>query len=139
MTFLDNVNWHYLWKWKLTSTQRLLHKCLRRIYFYWVSEKCSFGFKVKTKDTLVIFTKNSTEQCVHQAFCFTIFCNFSGNFIIPSSQNFLSFWAKNCSRCLLQSSRDLKFFPLRILEDQNKCITKGAMSGEHHTHTQRHV
>ena len=33
--------------------------------------------------------------------CSTTFCHFSGNFIIPSSQNFLSFWAKNCSRCLL--------------------------------------
>ena len=43
-------------------------------------------------------------------FCSTTFCHFSGNFITPSSQDVLSFWAKNCSRCLLQSSRELKFF-----------------------------
>ena len=46
-------------------------------------------------------------------FCSTTFCHFSGNFIIPPSQNFLSFWAKNYSRCLLQSSKELTFFPLR--------------------------
>ena len=39
--------------------------------------------------------------------------HFSGYFIISSSQNFLSFWAKNSSRCLLQSSKELKYFPLR--------------------------
>ena len=37
----------------------------------------------------------------------------SSNVIIPSFQNFLSFWAKNCSWCLLHSSRELKIFPLR--------------------------
>ena len=31
-------------------------------------------------------------------------------FVPLPSPNFLSFWAKNCSRCLLQSSRELKFF-----------------------------
>ena len=51
----------------------------------------------------------------YSPFCSTTFCHFSGNFIIPSSQNFLSFWAKNCSTCLLQSSRELKFSPLRKL------------------------
>ena len=35
---------------------------------------------------------------------------FSGNFIIPSSQNVVSFWANNCSKCLIQSSRELKVF-----------------------------
>ena len=49
----------------------------------------------------------------YSPFWSTTFCHFSGNFIIPSSQNFLSFWAKNWSRYLLQSSRELKFFPLR--------------------------
>ena len=62
----------------------------------------------------------------------TIFCHFSGNFIIPSSQNFLSVWAKNCSRCLLQSSRELKFFPLReFCKDQNQWKSEGAMPGEY--------
>ena len=64
-------------------------------------------------------------------FCSTTFYHFWGNFIIPSSQNFLSFWAKNCSRCLLQSSRELKFFPLReFCKDRNKRKSEGAMSGE---------
>ena len=56
---------------------------------------------------------------LYSPFCSTTFCHFSGNFIIPSSQNFLSFWAKNCSR--EQSSRELKFFPLReFCKEQNK-------------------
>ena len=68
----------------------------------------------------------------YSPFCSTTFCHFSGNFIIPSSQNFLSFWAKNCSRCLLQYSRELKFFPLReFCKDQNKWKSEGAMSGEY--------
>ena len=62
----------------------------------------------------------------------TIFCHFSGNFIISSSQNFLSFWTKNCSRCLWQSSRELNFFPLKeFCKDQNKGKFEGAISGEY--------
>ena len=38
------------------------------------------------------------------------FCHFLCNLKILSSENFLSFWSKNCSKCLLQSSRELKFF-----------------------------
>ena len=68
----------------------------------------------------------------YSPFCSTTFCHFSGNFIIPSSQNFLSFRAKNCSRCFLQTSRELKFFPLReFCKDQNKWKSEGAMSGEY--------
>ena len=53
------------------------------------------------------------------------------NFVIPSSQNLLSFWAKNCSRCLLQSSREWKFFLLReFCKDLNKWKTEGNMCGE---------
>ena len=48
-------------------------------------------------------------------FCSTAFWHFSDSFIIASSQNFLSFWTKNCSRCLLQSSMELIFFPLKEL------------------------
>ena len=33
---------------------------------------------------------------IYSPFCSTTFCHFSGNFIILSSQNFLSFWTKNC-------------------------------------------
>ena len=65
-------------------------------------------------------------------FCFTAFWYFSGNFIIPSSQNSLSFWAKNCSRCLLQSPKELKVFQLReFCKDQDKCKYEGSMSDEY--------
>ena len=40
----------------------------------------------------------------------TIFYHFSGNFIIPSSQNFLSFWAKSYLRCLLDLPGNWDFF-----------------------------
>ena len=48
-------------------------------------------------------------------------------------QKFLSFWAKNYSRCLLQSSREWKFFPLReFCKDRNKWKSEeGAVSGEY--------
>ena len=69
---------------------------------------------------------------MYSPFCATTFCHFLGNFIIPSSQNFLSFWTKNCSRCLLQSSRELKFFPLKeFCNDLNKWISEGAMFGKY--------
>ena len=44
-------------------------------------------------------------------FCSITFFHFSGNFLISSSQNFVSFWGKLCIyfRCLLQSSGELKF------------------------------
>ena len=69
---------------------------------------------------------------MYSPFCFTTFCHFPGNFIIPSSQNCLYFWAKNCSKCLLQSSRELKFFPLgEFCKDQNKWTFEVVMSGEY--------
>ena len=48
-------------------------------------------------------------------------------------KTFLSFWAKNCSRYVLQSSRELNFFfPLRkFCKDQGKWKPAGAMSGEY--------
>ena len=65
-------------------------------------------------------------------FCSTTFCHFSGNFIIPSSPEFLFFWAKNCSRWLLQSYRELKFFSLKeFCKDRNKWKSEGSMSGEY--------
>ena len=68
----------------------------------------------------------------YSPFCSTTICHFAGNFIILSSQNFFSFWAKNCSRCLLQSFRELKLFPLReFCKDRNKWKSEGAMSGEY--------
>ena len=57
---------------------------------------------------------------------------FSGSFITLYSQSILSFWAKNCSMCVLESSRELKFLPLRELcKDWNKWKSKGAMSSEY--------
>ena len=68
----------------------------------------------------------------HSPFCSTTFCHFSGNFTIPSSPNFLPFWAKNCFRCLLQSSRKMKLLPLReFCKARNKWKSEGAMSGEY--------
>ena len=80
-----------------------------------------------------IFLFHREPYWMYSPFCSTTFCHVSGNFIIPSSQNFfLTFWAKNCSRCLLQSSRELKFFPLiEFGKDWNKWKSKSAMSGEH--------
>ena len=85
----------------------------------------------KTKDTLFTFINNFIDQHI-QPFCSTTFCHLLGNFMIPSSQNFLFFWAKNCSRCLLQYSRELKYFPLReFYKDKNKWKSNGAMPGEY--------
>ena len=49
-----------------------------------------FGVQVKTKDSFLIFMKNFTEQNIH---CFAPLLSaiFQATFIIPSSQNFLSF------------------------------------------------
>ena len=65
--------------------------------------------------------------------CSNTFCHFSDNFVISSSQNFISFWTKNCSRLyLLQSSRELKCFLLReFCKDRNKWTSEVAMSGEY--------
>ena len=72
------------------------------------------------------------RSTTYSLFCSNTFCYFLGNFIIPSSPNFLSHWAKNCSRCLLQSSRELKFFPLKeFCKDWNKWKFEGAMSDEY--------
>ena len=43
----------------------------------------------------------------------------------PTFLTFWPFWAKNCPRCLLQSSRELKFLPLReFCKDWNKWKSK---------------
>ena len=86
----------------------------------------------KKKDIFFIFTMNFIEQCT--PFCFTIFCHFSGSFIIPSSQNFLSFWTKKLFfwQCLWQSSREMKFYPLKeFCKNWKKWKPKGAISGEY--------
>ena len=93
--------------------------------------KIAFSFLGKNKVNIFHFHQE-LYWTTYSASCSTTFCHFSDNFIIPSSQNLLSFWAKNCSRCLLQSSRELKFFPLRgFCKDWNKWKSEGAMSGEY--------
>ena len=93
--------------------------------------KCALGFQVKIKDNIFHFHQE-LYWTTYSPFCSTTFCHFSDNFIIPSSQNFLSFWAENCSRFLLQSSRELTFFPLKeFCEDWNQWKSEGAMSGEY--------
>ena len=58
---------------------------------------------------------------MYSLFCFTTFCHFSGNFLIPSSQNLLYFCTKNCSSYLLHSSMEMKFLPLwEFCKNQNK-------------------
>ena len=56
---------------------------------YSVGQNFLLFFKVKIKDTVFSFSKNFIEQCINL------------NFITSSSQNFLSFWAKNYFRGLL--------------------------------------
>ena len=91
----------------------------------------AFGFLSKNKRHIFHFHQE-LYRTTYSPFCSNTFCHFSGNFIIPSSPNFLSFWAKNCSRCLLQCSRELKFFPLReFCKDRNKWKSVGATSGEY--------
>ena len=76
-------------------------------------KRCYVGQKVP-----LVFSKNKTQfsfspGTLLNKLCSTNSGHFSGYFIISSSQNFLSFWAKNSSRCLLQSSKELKYFPLK--------------------------
>ena len=93
--------------------------------------KSSFSFLCKNKRHIFHFHQE-LYWTIYLPFCSTTFCHFSGNFKIPSSQYFLFFWAKNCSKCLLQSSRELKFFPLReFCKGQNKWKAEDVMSGEY--------
>ena len=65
---------------------------------------------------------------MYSPFCSTTICHLSDNFRIPSSQSFF-FLSKVHFRCLLQSSRKLKCFPLReFCKDRNKWKSEGSMS-----------
>ena len=106
-----------------------VHQVIQFIYIG-LAKKCLW-FLIKNKRHIFHFHQE-LYWTMYSPFCSTTFCHFSGNFVIPSYQNFLSFWAKKCCRCLLQSSRKLKFFPLReFCKDWNKWISEGAMSGEY--------
>ena len=73
-----------------------------------------------------------TLMKIYSSFCSSSYCHFSGKLIIYTLPKLLSLWAKNCSQCLLQSSRELKFFPLReFCKGKNKVKHEDAMSGEY--------
>ena len=73
--------------------------------------------------------KTSLNSIFPVLFHYILFFRQLHNSIFPK---LLSFWAKNCSRYLLQSSRELKFFPLReFCKDQNKWTSDGAVSGKY--------
>ena len=81
-----------------------------------------FVYKICQKKLLWFLSKNKTHIIhFHQELYWTTFHHFVPyhllffrelhNSIFPKL--FLSFWAKNCSRCLLQSSRELKYFSIK--------------------------
>ena len=95
-----------------------------------LAKKC-LRFLSKTKRHIFHFHLE-LYWTTYSPFCSTTFCHFSDNFIIPSSENFLSFWAKNCSRYLLQFSRELTFFPLKeFCKELNTWKSEGAVSVEY--------
>ena len=114
------------------------------IYLYlWDSFPVIIDFKIKYQNkhiglpkTVPSFSLSKNKRYFHQKlyrtmfslFCSTAFWHFSGNFIIASSQNFLSFWTKNYSRCLLQSSMELDF---ELCKYWNKWTSKGTIPGEY--------
>ena len=112
---------------KMLSSIPILHP----LGIYRVGQRVPLVFLRKNKRRISNFHQE-LYWTMYSSFCSTTFCHFSGNFKIPSSQNFLSFQSKNCSRYLLQSPRELKFFLLReFCKDQNKWKSEGAMSGEY--------
>jgi len=50
---------------------------------------------------------------MYSPFFSTTLRHLSGNFKIPSSRNFLVLGEKLFKRCFLQSSKEVKFFPIR--------------------------
>ena len=65
-------------------------------------------------------------------FCFTTFCHFSGNFVIPSFQNVFLFLSKELSQLLFIVFQGIEIFPLRKFhKDQNKWVSESAMSCEY--------
>ena len=70
-----------------------------QVYVHWVSDAiqhlilcCPLLLLLSILPRISIFSNESA--------CSATFCHFPGNFIIPSSQDLLSFWANSCSRCL---------------------------------------
>ena len=95
---------------------------------YWVGQKVPLAFKYKQK---TYFSFSPSVLLGKAQFCSTAYCHFPGNFKIPSFPNFY-LWAKNCFRCILQFSSELKIFPLReFCKDWNKYASEGSISGEY--------
>lgn len=73
----------------------------------------------KKKILYQIITDHNEKQMIKiktkffYCFCSIIFCCFSGNFLILSFKNFLSFPAKNCCKCLFIIFQQTEFFSLR--------------------------
>ena len=81
----------------------------------WLVKKFLWFFLSKNKRHVFHFHQELywTVYSKNSPFSSTTFCYFSGNFIISSSQNFLSFWAKNWSRYLYNLPGNWKSFQLR--------------------------
>ena len=115
---------------RFLSIFRVLYILYIYIFIYWIDQKF-FWFLSKNKRHIFSFSQR-IYWTMYSPFCSTVFCHFSENFKIPSSQNVLSFWAKNCFKYLLQSSRKLKLFPLReFCKDLNKSKSEGAVFAEY--------
>lgn len=88
-------------------------------------------FKVKLKDIFCIFTKNFTEWH-YSSFCSTTFWYFQAisQFYLPK---IFYFFEQRTLPCVFYSLPEKgNFFPWREFhKDQNKWISKGAISGEY--------
>ena len=93
-------------------------------------KKC-FQYLSKNKSYIFHFLQE-LYWTMYSPFCSTTFCHFSINFIIPSSQNFLSFLSKELFQVPFTIFQGIEFFPLKeFCKDQNKWKSEDVMSGEY--------
>ena len=98
--------------------------------------KSSFDFLSKNERHIFHFHQG-LYWTTHSPPYSTIFCHFSGKFIIPSSQNFLSFWAKGYLRHLLFIFKfKFIYFNWRLIT-LHYCI--GSATHQHESATGEHV
>ena len=91
--------------------------------------KSSFGFTGTIKDAFFIFTDNFTEQCRHR---FVPLSSATFRQLHHSIPKLFIVLSKEPFQVPLQSSRELKVFPLReFCKDWNKRKSEGAVSGEY--------
>ena len=79
----------------------LSHQGIRLIKPGWGNIRLAKKFLRFLSDRHIFHFHFSLYWTMYSPFCSITFYYFSGNFIIPPSQNFLSYWAENCSRYLL--------------------------------------